>query len=374
MASGRVPTTNSTFLSNFLRMSHKGKELLVFVLSRSGCLDYAGEMLNHLRGIKTTIFTSSFALVKMPDPYMEVPTFRNKKELLLNSLYFPLRLCVELLKAKRRGCTAAWFPVFHAWNPLLIYFCKILGIRTIVTVHDGQLHPGENHRFLQFFENSCFKLADHLVFLSDFVQKRTLQHITLKGTCHVVPHGLIPVKGNFDTRTFNRPPALLFLGRLAAYKGIDLLLEAIKGIPDNCFSHLTIAGEPINDLPKTEFRNKVRWITRRLNVNEMSKLLGEHDILVLPYREASQSGVLTMGISAAIPMVICRIGGMPEQLAPDEAVWVQPEASQIAGGIKKLIDSPQLWEEIHQKLRLKRLDSGWDSAADYIAKLVLTSD
>lgn len=347
---------------------------MVFVLSRSGCLDYAAAMLNHFQGIQTTIFSSSFALVKMPDPYLEVPTFRNKKELLLNSLHIPFRLCVEVLKARRRGCTTAWFPVFHIWNPLLLRFCNILGIRTIVTVHDGQLHPGENQPILQAFENSCFKLADHLIFLSDFVKQRTLQQLQLKGKSHIVPHGLIPVQGNVETRTLNRPPALLFLGRLAEYKGIDLLLEAIKDIPDNSFSHLTIAGEPINTFTEIAFGGKVRWINRRLAASEMSKLLVEHDILVLPYREASQSGVLTMGISAAIPMVICRVGGLHEQLASTEAVWVEAEVSDLTYGIRLILDSPQLWEEIHQKLLLKRMNTGWDSAAAYIANLVLSLD
>jgi glycosyltransferase involved in cell wall biosynthesis len=352
-------------------MRAKDKELLVFVLSRSGCLDYAKEMLTHLHGVKPITFTSTFALERMPEPYREIPTFRNKKELLVNSLYIPILLCAEILRARIRGCKNAWFPVFHPWNPFLLLFCKICGVRNIVSVHDGQLHPGENHPLWQAAENACFKLADHLVFLSNFVMQRTLRQVRLHAKAHLVPHGLIPIKELPGKKILKHPPSILFLGRLAYYKGIDLLLEAIRSLPEKSYSHLTIAGQLINPLPSHPGGSgKVNILCHRLDRQEMERLLYSHDILVLPYREASQSGILTMGISAAIPMVVCKVGGLPEQLASDEAIWVNPVASDIADGISKILESPSLWEEIHIKLHMKRKNTGWFDAAQKISALI----
>ncbi len=355
-------------------MRDKDKELLVFVLSRSGCLDYTREMLAHYKGARPTVFVSAFAVENMPGPVIPVPTFRNPFELIWNTMWIPVWLGFQIWKAHQRGCLTAWFPVFHPWNPFLLYFCRLFAIRTIVTVHDGILHPGEDNPILQYWENACLKLADHLIFLSEFVRQRTADQLILKTQSHVIPHGFLPVKGENLHRVFHRPPSLLFLGRMATYKGIDLLLDALRLLPDGAISKITFAGEVKNRLPVSDKAEQISWITRRLSPEEMGRLLAEHDILILPYREASQSGVLTLGISAAIPMVITRVGGLPEQLGPEEAIWVKTDAEDLAAGILELVNSPERWDEIHQKLLKKRLDSGWEVSVEVLNSLVLPPD
>ncbi len=351
-------------------MACKDRQLLVFVLSRSGCLAYAHEMIRHLSGFDLQVFSSAYAVAVMPVPHRRILTYRNVLEFVFNSLWMAPVLLMHLLKAWRRGCRAAYFPVFHPWNLFLQMFCRLLGIRSIVTIHDGVLHAGENHPLLQWWESACVRWADELIFLSRYVETTTRHKTGFSAKAHVIPHGCLGTGMEFSDRSLPASPRLLFIGRIVRYKGVELLIDAVEDLPDNSWSHLTIAGLVVNPLETRGRVDKVHWITGWLPEEEMVRLLRAHDILVLPYIEASQSGVLTLGIQAAIPMVCTRVGGLPEQLSESEAVWVEPNIADIRRGILTLISNREIYRQIHLALAKRREQAGWEESAGRLAGII----
>ncbi len=280
-------------------------------------------------------------------------------------------LWLQVFLAWCRGARAAYFPVFHPWNLCILWLCRLLRVRTILTVHDGLLHLGEANALEQWCEYSCMRLADHLIFLSHYVKERTQRTIGFSAQSCVLRHGILPVRSNMPTeRVLPRQPRLLFLGRLVAYKGLDLLLEAIEGLPAGSFDCLTIAGWPVRlcEMPRCT-SPKVQVQSGWLSDAEVESLLRSYDILILPYKEASQSGILTLGVAAAIPMVITHVGGLPEQLSPEEAVWVEPEAASIRSGIQLLLSNAHLYAVISRRLALRAKQPGWSEIAATICAL-----
>jgi glycosyltransferase involved in cell wall biosynthesis len=72
---------------------------------------------------------------------------------------------------------------------------------------------------------------------------------------------------------------------------------------------------------------------------EIGSLLGWSDALILPYREASQSGVAAAALAAGRPVIATRVGGLREQLAAaPQAVLCEPDPASIARAIS-------LWQE-----------------------------
>jgi len=187
-----------------------------------------------------------------------------------------------------------------------------------MTVHDGILHEGEENRLQQVFLNQCIKHADELIFLTDFVRKNVQENIGFKANYTIIEHGMFTDYVHTQVRTHTRKPRLLFLGRIGKYKGVEMLTN--------------------------------KW----LNNNEVAQLLKESDILILPYKEASQSGVIPMGIAAAIPMVCTRVGGLPEQLNEDEAVLVESNVKALKEGINQLIHDSNLYENLSKKMEKHR--------------------
>jgi len=67
----------------------------------------------------------------------------------------------------------------------------------------------------------------------------------------------------------------------------------------------------------------------------MKRLIEHHHILVLPYIEASQSGILTIALDANMPMVLSDLPGLREQLPEDAAVWCHSDPQSLKEGIEK---------------------------------------
>ncbi len=252
-----------------------------------------------------------------------------------------------------------------------MWLCRLIGMRTIVTIHDGLLHPGEANPVEQWCEHTCIGLASQLIFLSRYVMERTQKAPGFEARAEVLKHGILPLLSEMPpARILPAQPRLLFLGRLVAYKGLDLLLEAVEGLPAEAFDSLVIAGWPVHprQIPQSA-SPKVHVRAEWLSTAETEALLRTHDILILPYKEASQSGILTLGTAAAIPMVITRVGGLPEQLTTEEAVWVEPDAASIRNGIQLLLSNPRLYADISRRLALKAEHPGWHETAAAIQAL-----
>ena len=94
-------------------------------------------------------------------------------------------------------------------------------------------------------------------------------------------------------------PVILFFGLLRPYKGLDLLLEAFAQIEG---AELWIVGNPRMDVAPlrataASVPGRVRFVTRFIEDAEVPAIIRRADLLVLPYRDAEQSGVLYTGLA-----------------------------------------------------------------------------
>ena len=164
---------------------------------------------------------------------------------------------------------------------------------------------------------------------------------------HVIPHGAFahltrpPVERPLspELAEVTRPVVLLF-GRVEPYKGLDVLLEAWRGVPD---AELWIVGSsrtPLDDLVRTA-PPRVRWVTRFVADAELPALFRRADLVVLPYREIDQSGVLFTALAFGRPLLLTAVGGFPEVAAEGAAALVPPEdPGALRAALRALLDDP----------------------------------
>lgn len=330
-------------------MADRSRTIFVFILPKRGCVAYSLEMIRHLTGLRYKVYVSRRTEGELPDQSVRIPTFRNGLEFCLATLFvLPFWLVKIGLAAPKNDCKAFYFPVLHHWTPFLLLLARLLKIPGIITVHDAVTHPGEPGFLQGYFQKVSIRLASGVVTLSEYVDHQ----LPADGKPRrLIPHGILALPGLIRKNSpAQRPVRLLFLGRVARYKGIDLLWAALQQLDEALWAGLTIAGDIVDPDFERFHHPKVKWRNEWLAEEEISRLLNEADVLVLPYREASQSGIITLGIAAAIPMVVTRVGGLSEQLGPDEAVWVTPEAESLAEGIKILAENVDLYHRIQAKL------------------------
>lgn len=347
------------------------KKVIAFLLCRSGCVPYATQMVSHLSRVEVKIYASAYSAETLPKDSYRIPTYRNKLEFLLSSLIVLPWLMIQVSITIHRGFCIGYFPLFHPWNPFLILLFRLWKGKSILTAHEGRLHLGEAYFWEQWLVNLSIKWADELVFLTEKERQSTQQQIPFHGRSWIIPHGILSLPGlDSGTRSLPTRPALLFLGRIIRYKGVELLLNVVAQLPSEAIQHLTIAGQANYPIPSQSLKGKVKWIKEWLPEEKMAQLLNEHDILILPYLQASQSGILTMGIAAAIPMICTRVGGLSEQLHENEALWVNPEPKSLLAGIQQLIQTPELYRELHQRLVKKRNRESWTESARQLEAII----
>ena len=145
---------------------------------------------------------------------------------------------------------------------------------------------------------------------------------------------------------------ILFFGLLRPYKGIDVLLEAFRSVEG---AELWIAGMPrmpVEPLQAAAGPN-VRFVPRFVGDDEIPALFRRADIVVLPYREIDQSGVLYTALAFGKPLVLSRVGGFPE--LGDVARLVEPgDAASLATALNELVADRGRARTARRRRRVRR--------------------
>ena len=139
------------------------------------------------------------------------------------------------------------------------------------------------------------------------------------------------------------PPRLLFFGRLLPYKGLDLLAGALAALPPDVEIAVRVVGDG-PESPALDALRACRGVTvekRWVPEVEVGSLIAWSDALILPYREASQSGVAAAALAAGRPVIATRVGGLREQLAgAPQVVLCEPDATSLARAIGLWLEAP----------------------------------
>jgi len=142
---------------------------------------------------------------------------------------------------------------------------------------------------------------------------------------------------------------LLFFGYVRKYKGLDILIKAMPSvISSNPDVKLLIVGEFYDDpssyqnlIKELKLDNIVKVLNRFVKNEEVGLYYGMSDLVILPYRSATQSAVLNVSYSFLKPVVATKVGGLKEFVDDGETGFlVDPESViALANGIKTFFDS-----------------------------------
>ena len=132
---------------------------------------------------------------------------------------------------------------------------------------------------------------------------------------------------------------MLFFGLVRAYKGLDLLLDAFGFVKDQLPNlQLIIAGEFYEDEDKYRTQIESHQLTDRVIIKnefiadaDLRKYFGAADLIVQPYKSATQSGVTQVAFHFEKPMLVTNVGGLGEIVHDHQMGYaVDPNAQAIA--------------------------------------------
>jgi glycosyltransferase involved in cell wall biosynthesis len=223
-----------------------------------------------------------------------------------------------------------------------------LRIPFVVLVHDADIHPGDGLPLQMRLQRALCRRAAAVGALTAHVGDR----LRAQGLAGTPGHPLLllslpPVDFDVPPRVPDGTVRLLCFGRLRPYKGLDLLAEALAMLGPLPKVSVRVVGsgpesatlDALRTLPGVTVEN--RWVPE----DEIGALLGWSDALVLPYREASQSGVAAAAVAAGRRVLATRVGGLAEQLTDARGVLLcEPDATSLRAGLLSLIEGPHYGE------------------------------
>jgi len=297
------------------------KILVCSLQGRSGAIHYTSQLAN--------------TLSKHHEVYALVPSYSNKslfdKKVKIITMEAPPSIAKTLFltfkfsnfsktirKIKEINPDIIHFSEIHPWYLVFLPYIKKYPI--FLSQHDVIPHPGEPVRgkITIAINNIINKRADRIV-----VHGKMLKNLLVKKgypeskiiVMYVGAYSFLLkwAKKGVKTEEHN----ILFFGRILKYKGLDNLLKAMplikQKVPD---IKLTIAGDgdlsPYKEYIIPEIKDNLEIINKFLDEGEISHLFQKASMVIVPYREASQSGPVIIGYAFKKPLICTNVGAIPE--------------------------------------------------------------
>jgi glycosyltransferase involved in cell wall biosynthesis len=247
----------------------------------------------------------------------------------------------------------------------------------VTTIHDVFRHPGDRDlvpgsdltRRINLFRSQ--QLIVHGPLQRQKLMERAFQR---KHSVNVLPHGelgsLYRHKMPVEAAVERDPHTLLFFGRIWPYKGLKYLLEAMpmvwKKIPQ---AKLIIAGrgehlETYHPQIYKECRYEIQ--NRFIPSEEVCTLFQRSTAVILPYIEASHSGVAAIAYGLGTSVIASDVGGLSELIHQgQDGILVEPRnASALANAIIHFLENPALQKQ-YQEAAYQRIkeDLNWSEIA-----------
>jgi glycosyltransferase involved in cell wall biosynthesis len=267
--------------------------------------------------------------------------------------------------------------VFFDRTVLMAYY-KLLGKKVVLTAHNVNAGKRDsNDTWLNRFSLKIqYSLGDHI-----FVHtgKMKSEMISEFGVCEakvtVIPFGINNTVPNTNLSTIeakrrlginNQDKTLLFFGNIAPYKGLEYLVAAFDEVlRDDTDYRLIIVGKPKGDksywpriqqkIVRGGMRDRVSERIEYIPDEETEVYFKAADVLILPYTEVFQSGVLFLSYSFGLPAIAADVGCLRDEIIEGETGFISrpQDSSELASAIRRYFKSKLFCELEHRRPQIK---------------------
>jgi glycosyltransferase involved in cell wall biosynthesis len=232
----------------------------------------------------------------------------------------------------------------------------------VITIHDIIKHPVRKSTpsAPQFFLDYGARQAKGIIVHGNTLFRTAQNRYPRQNKIWSINHGIISRYGKNIADVIPKNYGVLFFGGVNAWKGIEYLVECEPfvrySIPKAKF---IIAGFTLDS---NYYQNLIRpgqnieMRLARQTDKDVQALFKWADVLVLPYIEASQSGVLQLGFSFCVPSIVTEVGGLPDVIRHEDNGLIVPPKDPVAlaRAIVYLMTDIPLRQRIIDKMAIER--------------------
>jgi glycosyltransferase involved in cell wall biosynthesis len=185
------------------------------------------------------------------------------------------------------------------------------------------------------------------------------------------------INKNYDINLANEK-VILFFGFIRKYKGLMYLLDALPEILKNKKIKLIIAGEFYDDdkpyrekIKSSGLENDVYLLSDFMPDDKVKYFFSACDCLVLPYTDATQSGIIQIAYFYDKPVIATDVGGLSEVIVNDKTgILIKPRNSESITDAVLRFYNDNLEEKFSGNIKVEKLKYSWETFVENIEKLV----
>ena len=285
--------------------------------------------------------------------------------------------CIKVACSKPDVMHMQWLPFmeFVGWEIPILKCLKRLSPKTrlVLTIHNVYPHDmNDVHKmaYNERFRKAC-SLLDAFIVHTKISKEDVIREFGLNADkVHVCCHGVFEPKGIKISTDYRKDGILHILqfGGQSYYKGTDLLVDAVCGLDEEIKKQIEthivggISQSFLTELKAKDIDSIITWKAYFLTDEELYQEINAADLIVLPYRNISQSGVLLLSIFFGKLIICSDLPSFKETMHGDEDIGLDDslffkseEADSLRELLKKYIDG-SIDEEAVRK-RIKHLKS-----------------
>lgn len=264
---------------------------------------------------------------------------------------------------------------FQVSRVLLIMLLPFLRKYPLVgTFHDAHPHIGEEMFISEILNKFCIRYSDMLFVHGKELKQQIIKEYKVKENkvheIYLPEHEVFPFK-IYEKDIEENENYILFFGRIWEYKGLEYLIKAepliTREVPT---AKIVIAGTGENFFRyENMMKNKNNFVVynRYISYMEGAELFQRCSIVVLPYIEASQSGVVHPAYGFKKPVVVTNVGSIPEIVDDGVTGFIVPpkDSRALAEAIIKLLKDEKLRKKMGENAYFKlKNDLSWENAVE----------
>lgn len=265
---------------------------------------------------------------------------------------------------------------FEGESPRAAAWCALAAIPFISGMHEVVVPPGSTYRHLAIVKWLTAVFCRRLILHSQAAEAALREaHPRLSGKAFVVPLGVMETFASFASYGLHGDgrAKVVFFGRLTPRKGVDVFVQAARYASQRTTNvDFVVAGRPVRGtIPpsSTGLQNGCQLIVRAdyLDPHSLAALIAESTVVVAPYLDARQSGVVLTAYAFRVPVIASRVGGLAEQVVDGVTGMLVPpgDAASLADAILAALADPGWRKRAAQEIE-RRSDVGclsWRSSA-----------
>jgi glycosyltransferase involved in cell wall biosynthesis len=260
-----------------------------------------------------------------------------------------VRTGFHLVRSRPDAVLVQWWHPYFA--PAIFKICSIVRMltktRIIFICHN--VVPHEKSLIDRMLARLAFSTAHGFMVQSE-EDRGNLLAMKKKAAVEIHPH---PIYDFFRTGDTSRDEArnvvgegpgnlVLFFGYIRAYKGLEFLIRSMSEVLKSIQARLLVVGEFYEDrepydrlVRELNLEDSVRFVDRYVENEEVQQYFSACDLVALPYISATQSGIAQIAVAFDRPMIVTRVGGLPEVVAEGRTGFVVDpgDPSALASGI-----------------------------------------